>query len=317
MKKELSKAIALAALFTFLFAFFGLQYAGGGDYSFHFEKAKSNCENQNADCEIYAPLFHWIASPFTFHPNAFFFFTVFLIGFVTPMLLFLLSKNWLTVWFYYSTTSYYWFMIDGIFAQALAMILLLTVLVLKDWKHQAFIVLIAILSHGSGFFLVLITFIIKNMVTKENVSELLNELKKEKEKWVKIIPCSGIFGLQKPLILKEQVGNLISTGKPFTFADLLIPFIKIFPLPFTFLAVKQALKDKNYHIIALVIVILITGLWVSHRVFYALPLVLIPSLTNWVKTLNSKHRVIFLLITLGVFGLQLYSWFNFKLVCSS
>ena len=162
MNTQTSKAVALAALFTFIFAFFAGNFAGGGDYSFHFEKAKNDCENLNDACEIYAPLFSWIAKPFAFHPNAFFFFTVFLIGFVTPMLLFLLSKNWLSVWFYYSITSYYWFFIDGIFAQALAMILLLLVLFLKDWKQQALMVLLAILSHGTGFFLVLITFLLKN-----------------------------------------------------------------------------------------------------------------------------------------------------------
>jgi len=316
LEKDLNKAVALAALFTFIFAFLAVNYAGGGDYSFHFKKAKNGCENSNPDnqnCEVYAPLFHWIAKPFAFHPNAFFYFTVFLIGFVTPMLLFLLSRNWLAVWFYYSTTSYYWFMIDGIFAQALAMILLLLVLILKDWKHQALIVLLAILSHGSGFFLVLITFFVKNILTKENITELLDELK-EKD-WKKIIPCSGVFGVQQPLVLKEQVGNLITTGQKFTFGDLLIPFTKIFPFPFTFFALRQALRDKHYHILGLTLVTFAAGFWVSHRIFYMLPLILIPSLTDWVETLNPRHRIIFLLITLGVFGFQLYSWLNFKLVC--
>ncbi len=315
MDYNISKAVALAALFTLAFAYFGPTYAGGGDYDFHFEKSLNGCENLDSSCEIYAPLFSWVASPFTFHSNAFFFFVVFLFAFVTPMLLFLLSKNWLSVWLYFSITSYYWFVIDGIFAQGLAMILLLLVLVLKDWKHQAIIVLLAITSHGSGFFLVLMAFVVKNLLAKENVKQLFGELKKKN--FNKIIPCSGVFGLQEPEILKQPVEGLISTGKSFTVGNLLIPFTKIFPLPYAFFAFRQALRDKNYTIVVLTVITIFAGFWLSHRIFYMLPLLLIPSLVSWVETLKQSHRRIFLLSTLLVFGFQLYSWFNFKLVCST
>ena len=313
MDTQTSKAIALAALFTLVFAYFGATLAGGGDYSFHFEKSINGCENLGVKCEIYAPLFSWVANPFTFHENAFFFFVVFLFAFVTPMLLFLLSKNWLSVWLYFSITSYYWFVIDGIFAQGLAMILFLLVLILKDWKHQAIIVLLAITSHGSGFFLVLIAFLVKNLLSKENVSEFFDELKKKK--LMKIFPCSGVFGLQRPEILSQPIDGLITTGKAFTIGNLLIPFTKILPLPYAFFGVRQALRDKDYHIVVLFFVVIVIGFWMSHRIFYLLPLILIPSLVSWFGTLNRTHRSIFLLSTLVVFGFQLYSWLNFKLVC--
>lgn len=309
MDKDLTKAIALAALFVFVFAFFGSQFAGGGDYSFHLEKARNDCTNLGETCEIYAPLFSWIASPFAFHDNSFFFFVVFLLAFVVPMILYLLTERWIVVWLYFSTSSFFWFFIDGIFAQATAFILLLLVLYFKDWRLQALMVLIAITAHGHGFYLVLVAFLFKNLL----------ELG-DKDLKTFLFPCSGLFGVTKPVVLTQQIDGLVTTGKAFTVADALIPFTKIFPFPYMFLAIRQAWKDKKYIYLVLVVVALVSGFWISHRIFYLIPLVLLPSLAEWavkLKEKNVNHYYLFLLSTLLVFGFQFYSWFQFKLVCST
>ena len=308
MENETSKAVALAALFTFIFAFFASSFAGGGDYSFHLEKARNDCTNLGEACEIYAPLFSWIAKPFAFHENSFFFFVVFLLAFVVPMILYLLTERWIVVWLYFSTSSFFWFFIDGIFAQALAFILLLLVLYFKDWRLQGLMVLIAITAHGHGFYLVLLAFLLKNLfeIGEKNPLNLL-------------FPCSGVFGINKPVILTQEIDGLITTGKSFTVADALIPFTKIFPFPYMFLAVRQAFKDKKYVYLVLFVVALVSGFWISHRIFYLIPLVLLPSLAEWavkLKEKNVNHYYLFLLSTLVAFGFQLYSWLQFKLVCS-
>lgn len=316
LDKDLSKAIALAGLFTLLFGFFGIGYAGGGDYSFHFEKALNGCENLRTEtCEIYAPLFHWIASPFTFNPNAFFLFTVFLIGFVTPMLLYFIARNWLVVWLYFATTSYFWFFIDGIFAQATVTILFLLILVLKDWRLQSLVILLSIFAHGHGFFLTTSAFLAVHFwnIFKDDVKNF-----DFKKKFGKImLGCSGVFGNQRPEILEQHINGLVSTGSAFKVGHLLIIFTKIFPLPYFLIAVYHLIKSKeDWHFLILVVVSLGAGFIVSHRIFYIMPLVLLPSLSWFATKLEGRKRTLFLVSTLAVFIFQFYSWFNFKQVCA-
>ncbi len=216
------------------------------------------------------------------------------------MLLYLQTKNWLSVWFYYSTTSYFWFFVDGIFAQALVSILFLLVFVLKDWRLQVLLLPLAILSHGHGFLLITIAIVLSNLGPSVK----------------SFFPCSGVFGFSKPLILDQPIPGLVTTGIQFNVGNALIVPTKIFPFPFAFFALRQAWKDKEFHVLGLTIVTLVAGLVLSHRIFYLLPLILIPSLVKWVSKLNQTKRHVVLFSTILVFGFQLYSWLNSKLVCS-
>lgn len=315
MDKELSKAIALASMFTLAFSFLGIGYAGGGDYAFHFEKARNGCENLGEQCETYTPLFHFIAAPFTVNENTFFFFTVFLLAFVTPMLLFFIARDWLVVWLYFATTSYFWFFVDGIFAQALAAILFLLIFVVKDWRLRVAIVVLSIFAHGHGFFLTGMAFLV--ITFWEGIKDEV-DFKKIKEKLSKVfLGCSGVFGTQRPEILDVRINGLVSTGSKFTIGHFLLIFTKIFPLPYFLLSVWFLSKDKDHWFYLFIALgALVGGFFVSHRIFYIMALVLLPGLTWFAKSLSHKHRIVFLLSTLLVFGFQLYSWLNFKLVCS-
>ena len=291
---------------------FGSQFTGA-DYAFHFEKAKNDCENLGETCEIYTPLFHWLASAFAFHEKAFFFFGLVLLAFVTPMLLFYLSnKNWLAVWLYFSTTSYFWFFYNGLFSQHLATIFLLLVLLTKDWRIQLGLLVLSPLVHSHAFVLVLIAIIVKH------IWSILKDKFVEKNVWRKLFPgCSGVFGKDPPEILTQPIGSLTSTGGTFNISHVLIFVVKIFPLPYFVIASYQYFKEKeNFHLFILAIIFVIQGFLLSHRIFYLVPMMLIPGLTWWASGLSPRNKKIFLLSTLLVFGFQFFSWLQFKLVCS-
>jgi|TARA_R100000501_G_C2631682_1_gene128289 hypothetical protein len=290
-----------------LFSYFLGEYRGGGDYAFHFEKANQGCDLTDVACKSYAPLFHWIVGPFAAHDNSFFYFVVFLLAFVVPMLLFLITKDWIVTWFYFSTTSFFYFFIDGIFAQATAMILLLLLIYFKDWRIQSLIVILGMIAHGHGFFLLSIVFVIINFF------KLLDE-----ENWLKITPaCSGAFGNNRPEFLAQPIDGLTTTGVQFTVADALIPFTKVFPFPYFVLSVWYSWKNKvNLDLVVISFVAILAGFLVSHRIFYIIPLVLLPGLVLFYRSLIGWPRLLFLFSTLIVFVFQLYSWINFKLVCA-
>ena len=302
VNQETIKAVFLCGLFVLLFSTTFKQYAGGGDYDFHREKALNGCENMGESCEMYAPLLSFIAAPFAFHENAFFYFVVFLMAFVTPMLLYAISRKWVVVWFYFSCTSYYWFFVDGIFAQATAMILLLLVVYFKDWRLQALMVLLAITAHGHGFLLCLIAFVLLNF---EKIGSNI---------W---LGCSGVFGRNPPEILNQPVGDLTTMGVQFRVADGLILFTKIFPLPLFLVCGWFVWYHRRYvGLFLIALASIVSGFLYSHRMFYVVPIVCLPILVEWFYGLDENYRRWFLLVTLVLFGFQLYSWFNFKLVCA-
>lgn len=305
---NLSKAITITTIFVLFFIMLFSSFKGGGDYDFHFSKAQGDC-SQYRSCDYYTPLFHWLAGPFAFHENAFFYFVLFLLAFVTPMLLYLITKDWLVTWLYFATTSYFWFFINGIFAQATAMILLLLVVYFKDWRKQAIVVLLAALAHGHGFLLCLAAFICIHFV----------KAFQNKFNWMKVLPaCSGTFGTNPPEVLNKPVDGLVTTGVQFRVADVLIPFTKIFPLPLFIICVWWVFNKKEHLDLFLISIIsIIAGFWISHRAFYILPLVLLPILVKWSRSLEPKWFKGFIVLTIIFFIYQLYSWLNYKLVCAT
>ena len=306
--KDINKALFVCCLFVLIFTIFFGNMFKGGDYPSHLIKAKEGCGNldQNPNigwttesCEMYAPLFHFIAKPFAFHENAFFYFVLFLFGIVTPMLVFFISKNWLSVIFYFTVTNYFYFIADGIFAQGLAIILLLSIFCFKDWRIQLGIVLLSIFSHGSGFYLVLIGFLIINF--KKGFLEN------------GFLGCSATFGQNKPAIFEEQVLDLTTHGSALTFGEVLIFFVKIFPLPFLVFSVWYSI-NKRYKIelLLMALVCFVGGFWISHRIFYVIPLLLIPALTNFAIDLKGKTRIVFWLLVVASFVYLFGGWINFK-----
>lgn len=302
-------------LFTLVFAFIANGFIDGGDYTFHYDKAKNGCSWWDVECEQYAPLFHWLAGPFTFHTQAFAYFAIFLVAFVTPLALFFLSKNWFSVWLYY-TTGYFWFMVDGIFAQALAGILLLVLLTSEDWRVELSMVLLGILAHGHGFFLILMAFVLKHawFAIEPKVKSF------DFNVWEKLFACSGVFGYSKPAILDAPVSiggkQLVSTGTDFTVSNLLIPFTKIFPFPYLVGVWYSCSKRKDLHLVGIALGATVAGFWISHRIFYVIPLVLIPSVTDWFDEQPKKTRVLFGVLTFLLFCFQVYTWVNYKILCA-
>ena len=312
MDKDTSKALIIAAVFTAFFAFFATP--GGGDYSFHFEKSINGCENLGTNCDSYTSGFHVLAWLFSFHEDAFFYFVIFLLAFVTPMLLHWITKNWVVVWLYFATTSYFWFLIDGIFPQALAGIALLLILGLKDWRIQSVVVLLSILIHSQAFFLSLLGFFAVHAYHAFKKEETSIDGKK-------LFPaCSGIFGQNRPEILGEQIALHTSGGYKFTYGNALIVFTKIFPLPFFYWSVKHLWTErKRLDLVLIAFVSLAMGLFVSPRVFYVMPLVLLPGLAWFYQKLSKEEKwkkYGFILFTIASFVLQLYSWVNFRQVCA-
>ena len=301
MNQKLKKALFVCCLFILVFSyFFSGIFPSGGYYDRHFFKAKNGCIGSEIvywdkePCESYAPLFHWLARPFTFHENAFFYFVIILIGLITPLLLFALTKNWLSVILYFTTTTYFYFMIDGFFSQAIAGILLLTIFLTKDWRIQTIILLLSIFSHGHGFLLCLTAFLITNFKNG-------------------FFSCSATFGANKPQIFESPIEGMVTTGTQFTVSHALVFFARIFPLPSLVFSVWYAVTKKyRLDLLVMSIVCFAGGFLISHRTFYFIPLLLIPSLTMFASEQKGNWKTGFWLLVFVSFLYLFGGWINFK-----
>jgi len=308
--KELEKAIIIALAFTLLIVVLGKGLQGGGEYNFNYLKAQSGCDNVDdvIACEVYTPLFHILASPFAFSDNSFWYFSVVLLGFLIPLTFYFLTKNWFSVWLYYSTSSTFYFLIDGVMPQALAMGLCLLILTVKDWRIQIGILLLSSIAHSQGFLLCL-TALIANRVW------LL--ISSNKWSWNNILlSCSGIFGTARPEILDERIAG--TNAYHITLTNILSLFIKIFPFPLYIIAFYYSIKNKyRLDLIAMAILALAFSFLPggSHRSWYLIPMMLIPSVSMFYTDLNKRHKLWVFSITVFLFIMQVWSWWNYKILC--
>ncbi len=284
--------IAIACLLAVNFV---LPTAVGGDFQTHYIEARDGCSSIDIDCVRYAPLFRFLESFFAFHENAFKYFALIVIGVLTPLVLFKLSdSNPVAVLLFFSATSYFYYFIDGIYPQALAMLLALGILLSKNKYLDILLLIFSILAHSQGFMLSLLVLIAKNIPTG--------------------FLCSGIFGNNEPSILTTPTG-LSSGGFDFHLKDILHFFTITFPIPFLYWSIKKAVANKKIGVLFLVGVSFALGFFVSPRTFYFIPLVLIPELSGWYSVQEKTNQRLFLLLLAFSGAMQFYLYWNFKTNC--
>ena len=315
----MKKSILIASIFVLLIAFLGQDYIGSGEHTFNYMKAKIGCieEYKTQECETYTPLFHILASPFTFQEKQFWFFCVFLFGFIMPLSFYYLTKHWISVWLFISSTSAFYYLIDGVYPQALAMLICILIFAVKDWRWQSVLVLLATMAHGHGFWLGMTAFTLNRawIILEPKIKDIsFRDI---------MLGCSSVFGLNKPEILDQQVqidaiGKLGSGAYHINFANILSLFTKIFPLPFWIISIWYSLKYKiRWDMFAMALIALVFAFTSSgsHRSWYLIPLMFIPALSEFYINLSFKYKCIFLIFTIGCFVLQIWMWFNYKTLC--
>lgn len=318
-KREFSKALGVCLIISLLFTFLsviGLSVGKGGDFDTHFQKSKNGCgEITDADsrfrCEVYAPLLSWASKFFSFSEKSFLYFNIFLIGIVTPMLLFHITRTWVVAWFYFSTTNYFYYFVEGVYAQALAGVLVLTILATKNPFIRLLALVTLILAHGHGWMMGLL------VLSVLTISEGLKKTEDWCEPWSFFPVCSGVFGkTQLAEAINKPIAGWTAGGETWSYNDILHLFGKIFPLPFLVLGVSYYLRFREkIHFLVIGFLSVAIGFFVSPRVFYLLPLVMLPGLAWYTEQAKPEHRHWILAASFLSFVFMFYSWANFKLVC--
>ncbi len=310
---QLNKALLVCIFFLLFFTLIPGQWQWVGDFNFHFEKAKQSCAKDypQESCDGYYPLLHLLSSNFSFSIHAFSSFLMVLLVFVTPMIIFLITKHWFSVWLYFSATQYvYLIQAGGAYPQALAGIFLLLFFLVKNNWLRAGILVLAILSHSQAFLLLLSIWFV--LLFFENFKSYTNFLP----------ACSGLFGKQAV----DPIGQQIEIGLPSKLSgpvmvnlkDIANFFVRTFPLPFLLAAFWQLKKERDYALILISLVIVYYGIAMGQaRIFLVIPLILLPSLTRFYLSLDGWWKKGFIALSIITFAINFGTWLLYKINCIS
>lgn len=317
--KDWNKALLICVGFLMFFALIPQQFlAEGFDYDFHLDKARGNdITSLGRNTQEYAPLYSWLSSFFIYKEIVFKFFGLLMLGLIIPMLVFKLSKDWFSVLLYFTTTSFFYFFEQGIYAQPLAMVLMLIVIIYKNNFIRILVLFLSLFAHSLGFQLVLLALFFMLLHETGWI-----ELAFKKFKNV-LLGCSGWFPIQDGVetrpngfldahLFSEQSNNFSMSLRV---SFLLKLIIEVFPLPYLYFATKQVLKNKDYGLFGIALASLLIGSFMDYRVFFVIPLVLLPALADFYRTLTGLHQKGFLILMTFTGLLNFIIWVRFKTLC--
>ncbi|HDY72902.1 MAG TPA: hypothetical protein ENH90_01965 [bacterium] len=296
-----SKAIVILILFTVLFTTIisgeVTRDYEGTDFHRHMIKAQGNCDNIDSNvwnvesCKVYRPLLGFLGSPFSGSGEQFAIFGFLLIGVLIPIALFWITKHWVTVLFYFTTTNFFYAHIDGIYAQALATLFVILMLGTKKWQFELGFLVLATLSHGHGLELGVLVLLAKYLPKA-------------------FLACSGTFGKGTPGVFEQKLPAIGGVNP--TVGSLIHPFVRIIPLPFLLLGTYQNIKDKKTELVLITIIGIVAGFTLSSRAMFIASVPMIIGLTSYYVANQKKwgkHLIVGALL-MGVY--QLYAYLNLK-----
>ena len=305
--KGKNKAFLICMFFLFISSSYLIPYVGFFGKMVDYEniwscirlgKMADGISNDTHNCLSYPPV--WIQLGKIFSGREIFYKQMILIIFslIMPLILFYITKEWITVWFYFTATNYYWALLtSSFFPQAFSILLIMSMYFVKD-RYKIILLFLATITHSFGFSIGLIFLILLklNDIIKEN-NILLN--------------CSPFFGndfntniINSDTVLIEGGGGIEGHLKIKSLGSLLT---KRIPLPFLYFGIKGLLKKKEYALFGLTVFFFVSGLFYHERSFYFMSLPIICGLGfHWKKILNPflKYGIIFLTLAYLFFHLE-------------
>lgn len=251
------------------------------------------------NCSNYPPLWIWIGKLFVGRPEFYDQFVLVVFALVTPLVMYKITKNPITSWFYFSTTSFFYATItSAFFSQAFAYTLILSMYFQKDWQRILTLVLL-ILAHSSSFIFGLIFFIGLSLQNKRVASFLAS--------------CSPFWN-QNPDFISSRIAGNTDAGY-FTLNSFFSALTKKIPLPFLYFATKELVKRKEIGLLVYLIVSVLAGVFVHERGFYFAALPMVIGLTWYYEKTSNKMKLGLILLSFLQFVLNIEQLVLLKLNC--
>ena len=261
-------------------------------------------------CEQYPPAIIQIGGIFL---NREIFFKQFLlIAFmlVMPLVLYKITNEPIAVWFYFSTTSYAWSLITGsFFAQALSVILILSMYFLRD-RDRILVLLVLVITHSTGFLFGLIFFFL--LLIEENF------FRNKEFPWLPkfLLGCSPFWGeAGPPEIVNTKIANQVNLTGFVSVNTILSVLFKRTPLPFLYFSVKKLLQERSVALLGFMFISFVAGFVLHERGFWFATLPMVVGLSWYYRDTSPKMKKLLLLLSVIYFVFFLQQTLASGLLC--
>jgi len=239
-------------------------------------------------CESYPPLLIQIGSIMKGKEIYYKQFLLLLFGLLMPLVLFKYTNNPITVFFYFSATNYFWALLtSSFFAQALALMLILSMGWLKEWQRIA-VLFLSIIAHSTSFLMALGFYLL--LLIQENKFKLPQIFVGCSPFWGKTGPPAVIDGKMPSAVLSNTAGYLTPNV-------LLSVFFKRIPIPFAYFSVKELIKKNQIALLGLFFFSFMVGAVFHERAFYFMALPMVIGLTWYYEKSETRMKNLILLIS--------------------
>lgn len=257
--------------------------------------------------EFYAPLLPTILGIFTVRERYFEFATMFMILVVTPLIIVLITRTWLGAFFYFTTSSYLFFMTAGLFAQSLLTIFLLGLFATKNNYIRLGLVVLGSISHSFGPLAMIVTIIIILIHEQKIVSGIGS--------FFPASFCSPVWGTSLPTALSTKVSGVGTTAEAMSLNDVGSFFTKMAPFPFLFISIKGFVDRKEHDYLLLFFLSLLGAYFVNVRILLFAAIICVIGFTKTYPSLQHKKLWIILAIGNGILLFSQHHILTNKLFC--
>lgn len=299
-KKKMKRILLTIAFFVIICLGFKLAIWGSfnqtvHDFYFHYANAAGDVSlaeghHPPETFEIYPPLFKWLSWPFAFSKEAYYLFTVLFFSVVPAILLYLKTKSEYSAWFYFAASSFFWHLdYFAVFAQYLAVIILMVAIIRKDVLTRLILLPLAFLSHNLGLHLLLLYYLVDyGLPLAERLGHKLKVT---------------AFPLFYPVI-KNMKGDIGNTGLGINSIGAVLLFIGIeYNIVFMILSFGGLVKERALFIFSFLLILIGTF---ELRIWWVFSYIALIGLCNYFEESNGYTRKNILAFSLFTLAVQLY-----------
>jgi hypothetical protein len=322
MNSKDAQALFIALLMLSVFSYFFQDYVGQHGESGYYQNIITCTKDGRfataeseagaiTDCERYPPLIIWIGKFFLARDYFYQRLMLVLFGFFLPLVLYKITGEPITVWFYFAATNFFFATIlGGWFPQALGSMIILSMIFL-NWWQRGLALLLAILAHSSSFYVGL--FFAGILAAEE--SGLLSIAFMKIRRLKVLLACSPFWQGNVPQALSTDLLQQGHTSGHLTINTIGAFLIKSTPLPFLYWSTRKLLQRENYALLGFMFLHILAGFFYYSRIYYFAALPMVCGLAWYWKDAGKRMKVLILVMSLLLFAFNVQQMVSLNANC--
>jgi len=252
-------------------------------------------------CDQYPPVIPMVLSLISNRTDLPIYLFLIIAAVIVPLTLVKITGQQITAWFYFTGTNFYFALVStGFYAQTLAVIMTLAMLLTKRWYVRLGLLLLASFTHTSGFLMAAAFWLVLSL-QEQNTEGLF--------------VCSPFFGKETPAVMNTGLFKSAAGFQDLSLGTILAVFIKRLPFFFLIPALLSLWKKGAMAILFLFCSFFIAGIVINDRGFYMAAIPMVIGLSYYFKEQDGDYQVFIVLASIAFFAFNLIQMYNLMKIC--